>query len=369
MPKNVVVCCDGTGNSFENPETDSNVVKLYSSLTIDENQVAYYHPGVGTMGDPNARNRVARQWTLIKGMAFGAGLQANIGDAYRYLMNNYADGDQIYLFGFSRGAYTARALASLLHVYGLLCAGNDGLIPYILRLYSKTTREANYKKRTFETDESFKWQFSHSHPVNVHFCGVWDTVSSYGWIYSPIKLPFEGDNPIIRIGRHAISIHERRCFFQDNLWGKGGDGQDLHQVWFSGVHSDIGGSYDESESGLSKITLEWMMVEAGKAGLLLNRDKAETVLGRQRSILGTYDLPGYVEPDPNGAKHESLTGFWWIPEFMPQMDPHAHGKRFIFPHGRSRQIPPGSYVHESVLAGRWKPGALPPHEVEPRIPY
>lgn len=369
MPRNIVVCCDGTGNSFENPETDSNVVKLYSSLAIDECQLAYYHPGVGTMGNPNARNRLAKKWSVIKGLAFGASLQANIADAYRYLMNTYADGDRIFLFGFSRGAYTARALASLLHVYGLLCAGNEGLIPYILRLYSKTTRQANHKKKTFNTDESFKWQFSHSQPVGVHFCGVWDTVSSYGWIYSPIKLPFNGDNPIIRIGRHAVSIHERRCFFQDNLWGQGNPDQDLHQVWFSGVHSDVGGSYEEPQSGLSKLPLEWMMVEAERAGLRIHREKAQVVLGRQCSDCSEHSLPRYVRPDASGMKHESLKGPWWIPEFLPQMDPHIHGKRFIFPLGRSRHIPPGSYIHESVFEGPWKPEALPAHYVEPRVPF
>lgn len=144
MPKRIVVCCDGTGNSFEHPETDSNVARLYSYLTIDEDQRGYYHPGVGTMGAPTSRNAIEREWSRIKGMGFGAGLMRNVADAYRYLMDTYADGDEIFLFGFSRGAYTVRVLASVLHVYGLLCAGNHQLIPYILNMY---IRDARLKRR------------------------------------------------------------------------------------------------------------------------------------------------------------------------------------------------------------------------------
>ena len=129
MPKNIVICCDGTGNSFENPDNDSNVIKLYSTLVIDgAKQVGYYHPGVGTLGDPTARNWFSRNWSKVKGLAFGGGLLDNVGDAYRFMMDVYEVGDQVYLFGFSRGAYTVRALAGVLRMFGVLNSGNDGLI-------------------------------------------------------------------------------------------------------------------------------------------------------------------------------------------------------------------------------------------------
>ena len=108
MGKKIVVCCDGTGNSFECVDEDSNVAKLYSSVKIDKDQVGYYHPGVGTMGSPNSRGVIAKEWSRVMGLAFGHGLLENVGDGYRYLMDTYADGDEIYLFGFSRGAFTAR---------------------------------------------------------------------------------------------------------------------------------------------------------------------------------------------------------------------------------------------------------------------
>lgn len=129
MAKNIVICCDGTGNEFG--DNNSDVVKLYSTLIIDgKQQVGYYHPGVGTMGAPTAHNKISKAWSVVTGLAFGAGLLANVGDAYRYLMNIFADGDKIFLFGFSRGAYTARALSGVLRMFGLLFPGNEGLIPY-----------------------------------------------------------------------------------------------------------------------------------------------------------------------------------------------------------------------------------------------
>src|SRR5262245_60564890 len=116
MPKNIVICCDGTGNEFG--ETNSNVVKLYRVLVQDyQTQVAYYHPGLGTMGAPSALGKLAQWWTKVKGLAFGYGLKDNIGDAYSYLMETYQPGDSVYLFGFSRGAYTVRALAAMLYMY------------------------------------------------------------------------------------------------------------------------------------------------------------------------------------------------------------------------------------------------------------
>jgi uncharacterized protein (DUF2235 family) len=378
MSKNIVICCDGTGNDFCNLALDSNVAKLYSALTINDMQIAYYHPGVGTMGDPTIHSKVGRQISRLKGLAFGQGLMANVGDAYRYLMDHYVDGDKIYLIGFSRGAFTARALASLIHVYGLLCAGNHEAIPYILSMYAaktKAMRSNHPESASLGVEDGFQWQFSHSVPVMIHFAGMWDTVSSYGWVYDPIELPFLGINPIIEIGRHAVSIDERRCFYQDNLWGdppKGNQGpplQDIKQVWFRGVHSDVGGSYEETESGLSKITLEWMLVEASKAGLLLDGPKAETVLGRANAYPQLKNLPNYVPPDPQADLHVSLKKWWWLPEYFLQHDPHLGKKGLYFPRGRMRTIPPGSWIHESVFKRKSVMSGLPSHEMEPWIAY
>jgi len=368
MSKKIVICCDGTGNGFEKVSEESNVAKLYSSLQIGPGQVAYYHPGVGTMGDPNARGFISKHVSRLRGLAFGNGLLRNVGDAYRYLMDTYEDGDEIYLFGFSRGAFTVRALASLINVFGLLCHGNHGAIPYILDMYSKRTRDAKGRITQFTSDEVFKWQFSHANPVKIKFCGLWDTVASYGWVYDPITLPFLGTNPIIEVGRHAVSIHERRCFYQDNLWGEYRSPQDFRQVWFAGVHSDIGGSYPEETSGLSKIALEWMMVEAIAHGLEVNDYKAKIVLGKCSAFPRLQGLPEYVQPSAEADPHNSLKGIWWACEFLPQQDPHVKQKKFILPMGRNRLIPPNSFIHQSVVESPWKPKSLPAYEVEPWVP-
>ena len=356
MPKNIVICCDGTGNEFGG-DNNSNVIKLYDALVIDETQFGYYHPGVGTMGSPSARTAVEKQWSRLTGLAFGSGLFANVGDAYRYLMTVYEAGDDIYLFGFSRGAYTARVLASVLHMYGLLCAGNDALIPYIIRMFARHSREKGGMKETFEIAQSFKNTFSRE--CTIHFVGVWDTVSSVGWVFDPIRLPYSARNPSIRIGRHAVSTHERRCFYRSNLWGAPTDDQDIKQVWFTGVHSDVGGSYPESQSGLSKLTLEWMLCEAMRAGLNVDVARANVILGRieppqERIPPNSLECAAaleYVAPNPDADQHKSLRGLWWLLEILPHRhyDYATRTLRWSIPLGAYRQIPEGSVILDRAV--------------------
>lgn len=368
--RNIVICCDGTGNEFGGE--NSNVVKLYGTLVVNDEQLGYYHPGVGTMGSPTARGPVEKDWTRVLGLAFGAGLLSNVADAYRYLMNTYRDGDRIYLFGFSRGAYTARALAGMLHVCGLLCPGNEGLIPYALRIYAAKTRRAAGAVRTLDVAHRFKKTFSRD--VLIDFVGIWDTVSSVGWIYDPIVLPNEGRNPIVKVGRHALAIDERRCFYHDKVWGtpftKGDPeyvvDQDIKQVWFAGAHSDVGGSYPEAESGLSKLALEWMFCEAYRFGLKIDLRRAHVVLGRSP----LPHKPPYVQPDPLADLHRSLHGLWWALECLPHKyyRQATHHREWRIPLGARRTIPAGSRIHESVfqrMAGcpDYRPKNLPSNYV------
>jgi uncharacterized protein (DUF2235 family) len=345
MPKNIVICCDGTGNQFG--ECNSNVVKIYAALAIDEDQIGYYHPGVGTMGAPTARNKLESSWSRIKGLAFGAGFRDNVLDAYRYLMDNYEDGDRIFLFGFSRGAYTVRALAALLYGYGLLCAGNEGHIPYVWRLLVselKKKRRANLPQ--IDVQAGFKETFSHKH-LNLYFVGLWDTVSSIGWISEPLQLLYMAQNPLVKIGRHAISIDERRCFYQDNLWGKALEDQDILQVWFPGVHSDVGGSYDQIESGLSNIALRWLLEEAKKVGVKTNPSHEQLIFGQIK------DNPAsslFQAPNNPPTIHDQLKGAWWLLEIFPHRfySKDLGREQWRIPLGRRRDIPELSLVHPSV---------------------
>jgi uncharacterized protein (DUF2235 family) len=347
MAKNIVICCDGTGNEYG--DRNSNVVNLYRALVLnDARQVAYYHPGVGTEGSPTSRNRLEAAFSMVMGLGFGEGLLSYVGDAYRFLMNEYAEGDQIFLFGFSRGAYTVRALSGMIHMYGLLHLGNEGMIPYILKMYARHTREADGMLPTLKVAEGFKQTYSRS--PRLHMVGVWDTVSSVGMVWDPLKLPYTAENPSMVHGVHALSIDERRCFFRNNLWGApvntkpGEEPQTIHQVWFAGVHSDVGGSYPSAESGLSQITLEWMMCEAVKFGLLVDPWRAQM-------ILGCYPPPPPVAANPGQPIHVSLRGLWWLLEAIPRRvyDFTKKKKHWTIPLDSSRLIPPGSIVHQSVV--------------------
>src|SRR5438309_3224113 len=223
MPKNIVICCDGTGNQFGHE--NSNVVKLYKTLTCNASQIAYYHPGVGTMGARNALTRIGKWWTRTIGLAFGYGLSDNVADAYQFLMRTYEPGDRVYVFGFSRGAYTARALCGMLHAVGLLTPGNEALIPYAIRMIKR-------KKIDFPVLADFKGTFSRE--CKPYFVGVWDTVSSVGWVYDAVHFPFTRatKNPDLNIVRHAVSIDERRAFFRENSFGAPySSKQDVLEAW------------------------------------------------------------------------------------------------------------------------------------------
>ncbi|MGO9169636.1 MAG: DUF2235 domain-containing protein [Candidatus Korobacteraceae bacterium] len=355
MPKNIVICCDGTANEFA--EDNTNVVKLFYVLNHDQaKQVTFYHPGLGTMEPAGSLTTFSRQVTKLLGKALGYGLSNDIRDAYEFLMEKYEEGDRLFLFGFSRGAYTVRAVCSLLHMYGLIRKGNEPLVPYAVRMMigidraeKGDARQRAATSRYFELARGFRETMSRS-DCKPWFVGVWDTVSSVGWIENPLRLPFVSDNPDIEIARHAVSIDEHRAFFRNNLWRPGNEStgphgpRDLKQVWFPGVHCDVGGGYPEAESGLAKVALEWMVEEAEANGLLADRARKDEVLGKTSGS-------NYAPPDPNGLAHESLKGAWNLAEF-------AIKRHFDWMKGkwgyrmnlwRRRTIPPNSLVHESAF--------------------
>jgi uncharacterized protein (DUF2235 family) len=166
-------------------------------------------------------------------------------------------------------------------------------------------------QHSFEVAASFKTTFSREYG-GTWFVGVWDTVNSVGWVRTPLKIPYATNNPDIQIGRHAVSIDERRAFFRQNLWKPAplpnpSGPKDLKQVWFAGVHCDVGGGYPPEENGLSMIALRWMLAESKSAGLLVDTVKEGSVLTK-------------IAADPGAKIHNSLTPAWWIAELVPK--PH-----------------------------------------------
>lgn len=353
MPKNIVVCCDGTAGEYGLRK--SNVVKLYSVLARDTHQqVAFYDPGVGTATMPAALSAPLVTLRRGLGLAFGYGLTKDLHDAYRYLMQTYETGDRIFIFGFSRGAYTARALAGMLHKCGLLSPHNDNLLPYALKIYKHepTGRVSNGFRKTF------------AQRVQVDFLGLWDTVSSIGWIYDPIALPYTAENPSVRVLRHALAIHERRAFYRQNQW-RARPGQDVKEVWFSGSHRDVGGAFPEEESGLSQVALRWMLREACAHGLLVDRARMAAVLPKRFPKAPDDPIPEF----PRGPVHEALSGLWWLAEVVPKLyrDPRdGYRRKLKIPMGRPRYIPDGATVHASVLKRATRAENLPKNvQVEP----
>src|ERR1700674_64226 len=343
MPKNIVICCDGTGNEFG--DSNSNVVKLYQTLVLDPSQVAYYHPGVGTMGARSALTGIGRWWTQTIGYAFGYGASQNGADAYQFLMRNFKPGDQVYVFGFSRGAYTARVICGLLHMVGLLREDNEGLIPYAIRLIKRKPLTDD----DFVIAANFKQTFSRE--CKPHFVGVWDTVSSMGWIYNAVHFPFTTatSNPDLNIVRHAVSLDERRAFFRQNLFGppnKNNPNQSVEEVWFAGVHSDVGGSYPDPECQLAKLALRWMLCEARLAGLRVDPRRQADVIGGK---------PPGAPPPPSATPPKPPKGNWWLAEVWPKVVSKKSStgewkKTIRLNLGRRRVIAPNANpaVHRSV---------------------
>jgi uncharacterized protein (DUF2235 family) len=356
MHKNIVVCCDGTGNEIS--ANISNVLKLYRTLRktgkTEPEQRVFYDPGVGTLARPNPWTKFKQDAFTVFGLATGYGLDENVLDAYRFLIENYDDGDDIYLFGFSRGAYTVRVLAALIHKIGLLSRQQSNLADEALAAYKQTPLSA--EKATFdalqsgasrtEADQSFSAddgaaQFarivSPKWPT-IRFMGVWDTVASVivpgtGLIpsFRLEELAFTLRNPSVRVFRQALAIDERRRMFRPLRWLdaqtfmhnrfsdslKNLEPQDAKQVWFAGVHADIGGGYPERESGISKYPLLWMIGEAVAHGLGVD---PRTVNHLGWGVARKGSPYTYVEPDFKAQLHNSCTKFWPFLEPMPKSD-------------------------------------------------
>ncbi len=336
--RNIVICCDGTGNEIK--ENLSNVLKLYQIADRNKDQVVFYDAGIGTIGRLNGWTKFRDLVSEIAQGATGQGLDQNVLDAYKFLVLNYQKGDKVFLFGFSRGAYTVRVLAGFIKALGLIKPEQLNLSNYALKWYKSISETGEFEHI---------WRFSEitkARDITIHFLGVWDTVSSYfrpnGKIkslgFTKKKFPYTINNDAIKMVRHAVAIDEKRKVFPADLWGSdkrfksnrfdpSPEVQDVKEVWFAGVHSDVGGGYPETESALAKIPLKWMIVEAVEAGLRISE------LRYKRLVLGDKSKRSsriYVAPDPMGMQHDSYK----FP--LKLLGSHI------------RKIPKRSLVHESV---------------------
>lgn len=307
MPKRLVICCDGTWNQPDQRNKGSgsptNVSKLALGVSREDGdgvpQLLYYQQGVGT-----------RRFERLRGGAFGLGLSRNVCDCYRFLVENYEPGDALYLFGFSRGAFTARSTVGLVRNAGILRPEHVGRVEEAYALYR--ARGSRNHPRGIEA-QIFRRMYS-GEEVDVHFIGVWDTVGSLG---IPLAPPYVNrrwgfhDTTLskrVRFAYQALAIDEKRKPFLPTVWKQQelADEQTLEQVWFAGVHCDIGGGYREPE--LAEISLLWMVDRAREAGLAFEPD--QFVVRSEGIDDARRRLGKDLAPDALGTIHESFKGIY-----------------------------------------------------------
>lgn len=302
-PRNLVVCLDGTTNE---PETGcTNVARMFDVAEKTARQLVYYDPGVGTLGAPAVITPWAKALTRAAGMVAGYGIRDNIEQAYTWLAHQYRSGDRIFVFGFSRGGYTARALTGMLRTVGLLHADADNLTPYAIKLYAKSGKmpdpaqlpDANAKrieKDFWKLRNDFRERFGNPDFPNpfdprrkqVDFLGVWDTVKFVGWLNLKAQIevarwPFTANLANVATARHALAIDERRRPYSDYRFNPtavaASDGR-FQELWFAGVHGDIGGQ-NRDDDKLPDIAFSWMVKEAVAQGLAVNAKRYRHLVG------------------------------------------------------------------------------------------
>ncbi|MFI5590143.1 phospholipase effector Tle1 domain-containing protein [Amycolatopsis sp. NPDC051758] len=282
-PKRLVVCCDGTWE--RRSEAPTNVAKIFRSVAagdaVGRAQLVFYNEGVRS---------------LLGGLFGWQAGARQVCEAYAFLVRNFSPGDEIFFFGFSRGAYVARSVVGLIRNCGILRNEHADRIPEAYALYRGRTIDTgpdSVAARTF--------QQHYSNEARVRFIGVWETVGALG-------VPLAGLRKLLMLGRRnqfhdvsllsivesafqALAIDERRASYVPALWQVADWNQQLvEQVWFSGAHGDVGGGY--AESGLSDITLAWMASRAKAMGLQFDA--------------GAFNS---LEPDPHGHVHESQSSW------------------------------------------------------------
>ncbi|CAD6555375.1 DUF2235 domain-containing protein [Paraburkholderia metrosideri] len=312
--KRLFVCCDGTWNSdsdeFQGVPVPTNVVRFFNALSEygDDGveQLRYYHVGVG------ANERWVHR--IIDG-ALGIDLSRDIRTAYKWLSDHYVEDAEIFVIGFSRGAFTARSLVGMLHHCGLPHDASWALVKQAWNLYRLDPKiPANLSQQQ-------RFRIEHGKPPPVRFLGVWETVGALGIpeIMNLFGLPrqrFEFHDttlsPEVERAVQGLAIDEQRNNFSPTLWTDedGCDPARVTQVWFPGVHADVGGGY--KETGLSDATLKWMIAEAEQCGAVFEPDMLRQLAHADQSS------PSAV----HGVLHNSLTGFYRRIGFRPRAFPY-----------------------------------------------
>lgn len=318
-PKNIVLLADGTGNSA-GKFVRTNVWRLYDALDAhDEKQMAFYHDGVGS-----------REFALFKllGGVFGFGLKRNVLDLYKTLCRCFREGDRIYLFGFSRGAFTVRILAGLVSKRGLVCGEvDDDELEQIAKAQYSLYREgfdnailSSAYRSLYRVYRGFRPGAPQPEPTThpeIEFLGVWDTVAAYGFpidelatvwheLVFSLRFPDHDLSPKVRRACHALSVDDERRTFHPLLWNEATETNGrIEQAWFAGAHADVGGGY--AHDRLSLVSLDWMVSKVEAA----NADNGLKVLPLKREAIRNYC-------DWHGRQHDSRSGLGAFYRYAPR---------------------------------------------------
>ena len=408
-PKVIVVFSDGTGNSAARLQR-TNVWRLYQTLDTSEptpaaraqgarQQIAYYDDGVGTSS--------FRPLALLGGV-FGWGLKRNVLDLYTFLCRNYKEGDEIYAFGFSRGAFTIRLLVGLLSKEGLLsctpgCTEEElaRYAPDAYRAYRRDLTRRHRSKRQFNPwrlhvfllrmarDKAIgAWRWLRGQKAydeiekieipkdSIAFVGVWDTVAAYGtpfaelthgidhWVW-PLSMPDCKLSKKVKKACHALALDDERDTFHPLLWSeieeqsliKKGEVRDgrLQQVWFAGMHCDVGGGY--ADDGLAHVALQWMMQEAESTGLRFDLHRAATQAAGTDGLRYDCHKLDHLARDRNslGPLHDSRRGMGGYYRYQPRrisalLEPPDPATRIMRnPDLNGHGLLTGVKIHQSVI--------------------
>jgi uncharacterized protein (DUF2235 family) len=328
--KRLIACSDGSwnksGNTDRGQQVETNVEKMYQCICSYDNsnersipQLKFYDKGIGT--------GYSRKANLFDGIT-GADIDKNIKDIYTFLILNYQPGDEIYLFGFSRGAYTARSIGGLIRNCGIL---RPEYIELVDKAYELYRARDEYTSPDSAMMTGFRKQYASENVTPIKFIGVWDTVGSLGiplpWYSLRNKNRYQFHDVTlsssVEHAYHALAIDERRKMFAPALWkvsdtvkNDPNHPQQIEQRWFAGVHCNVGGGY--TDAGLSNIALKWLARQANKTGLCYDEKEFELIKG-----------------NPWGELRKSYTALYWF--WLPAW-------RAITLHDESRQT-----IDETVL--------------------
>lgn len=308
-PRQLVLLCDGTNNNLSGRHADTHVVLLAELLRLfpDPQRLVYYDPGVGNPGQlpgTTFADKVGRARDRINGLAFGRGLYDNVAEGYRFLMANWRPGDQIFVFGFSRGAFTARSIAGMVNAFGIIDSHQDTLVSSLVATYFSKPSPAHAAIR--EQAARLFGQAGAGQPwPEVHFVGVWDTVASVG--LPPFGLKITARPTLagkhFRHVRQALALDEQRAQFMPRAYAQDNGGfelanrqpGDIKQCWFRGSHCDVGGGNTYPYSELSRAPFAWLVGEAIQCGLVLPPNVAHAAPANEAEV---FRLMPALDPHP-----------------------------------------------------------------------